>query len=488
MRRQLFTTAALAMVLAASPAFADDLDLSGTYTLRGKDRTDRFKGTARLEQDEGGRVQGDLRMEYERWSWSSFGYRPTGRVGTARLEGQLQGRTLRGRRYTTTGMADAISNTGGGESFAIAYEVKLDGGRIESVGGRFDGSRGQDELRDHRPPEPSPEPTPSGDDRIQLPPRLLAVPGTPEAGRQAFKVIVDGSAATLAVSGPGRILQNGAPVAGLSLQPGTHDLQIEGTGDGVVTVTLRRGEAEVARATSTSAVERLYAILWGYQGAEVDYLQGDVSKTLNNILPHLPGYARIEDGPGYDQSKIDQGLADPTNPYRVLIDWCVTRDDLFRYLRRGTLRGISWGSHGFMEPFPGCPDEELDLFESRVWTSPQGRPELTEKKNFVREWLAAIEASSRTHGKLDFVLMHSCCTGGIGSYADEVWDYTDYTTKSRARQVLGDPLPTWDRLRYNSFDALGPHVSYLKTYVGPAYFGLHDVSWSAIRGSLQPSR
>src|SRR5690606_8651938 len=90
--------------------------------------------------------------------------------------------------------------------------------------------------------------------------------------------------------------------------------------------------------------------------------------------------------------------------------------------------------------------------------------------------------------KLDFVLMHSCCTGGIGSYADEVWDYTDYTTKSRARQVLGDPLPTWDRLRYNSFDALGPHVSYLKTYVGPAYFGLHDVSWSAIRGSLQPSR
>lgn len=490
MRRQLFTTGALALVLAASPAFGDDLDLSGTYTLTGKDRTGRFKGAATLTHDQNGRVLGNLRMDYEAWSWSSFSYRPTGRVGTARLDAQLRGHTLLGRRYTTTGLTDVISNLDAAESFAITYGVALDDGKIKSVGGRFDDKRGQDSLRDHRPaaPTPTPTPTPSGNDRIQLPARLLAVPGTPEAGRQAFSVIVDGSAATLAVSGPGRILQSGAPVTELSLQPGTHQLQVEGSGDGVVTVSLRRGSSEVARATSTSAVERLYAILFGYQGPEVDYLPGDLTKTVNNIVPHLSGYARVEDGSSYDQSKIDQGLADPTNPRRVLIDWCVTRDDLFRYLRRGTLRGITWGSHGFMEPFPGCPDEELDMFESRVWTSPAGRPELTEKKNFVREWREALEASSRTHGKLDFVLMHSCCTGGIGSYAHEVWDYTDSTSKSRARQVLGDPLPTYDRLRYTSFDALGPHVSYLKTYVGPSYFGLHDVSWSAIRGSLQPSR
>lgn len=492
MRRQLFSTGALALVLAASPALADDLDLSGSYSLSGKDRSGRFQGTASLAQDANDHVTGELRLEYVSWNWSSMGYKPTGRVGAARLDADLRGHTLRGRRYTTTGLADAIAGLDNAESFAITYGVALEGGKIKSVGGRFDGKRGQDSLRDHQattptPPTP-PTPPPSGADRIELPARLLAVPGTPEAGRQALTVVVDGSAATLSISGPGRLLRNGAAVSDVSLQPGTHRLQVEGSGDGRVTVSLRRGSTEAARATSESAVERLYALLFGYQGPEVDYLPGDLSKVVSNIVPNLAGYARIEDGSSYDQRKIDQGLADPTNPRRVLIDWCVTREDLFKYLRRGTLRGITWGSHGFMEPFPGCPDSELDLFESRVWTAPAGRPESTEVKNFAREWRDAIEASTRTHGKLDFVLMHSCCTGGIGSYADEVWHYTDSTSKSRAIQVLGDPLPDADHLRYQSFDMLRDHVNYVKTYVGPSYFGLHDVSWSAIRGSLQPSR
>ncbi|MCO5172541.1 MAG: hypothetical protein M9894_40105 [Planctomycetes bacterium] len=483
-------------LLLAGPAQAQELNLGGSYSITGKDKTGRFRGTATLTQEAGGRVAGDLRLDYLRWSWSSFSYAPSGRRGTARIEAELRGQTLRGRRYTTTGLTNVLTGLDNAESFAITYGVALNdapsehGSRVKSVGGRFDDGRGQESLTGHRPSAPTPPPPPpAGNDRIELPARLLAVPGAPEEGRQTFTVRVDGSAASLSVAGPGRLLRNGAAVSGaLQLQPGAHTLQVEGTGDGRVTVTLRRGSAEAARATSESAVERLYAILWGYQGTEIDYLEGDVAKTLRNVLPHLPGYALVEDGPSFDQRKIDEGLKDPTNPRRVLNDWCVSRDELFRYLRRGTLRGIAWGSHGFMEPFPGCPDEELDMFESRVWTAPNSGPRTTEKKTFVREWREAMAASVRTHGPLDFALMHSCCTGAIGSYRDEVWNYTDATTKSRARTVLGDPLPRWDRLRYTSFDALQPQVRYLKTYVGPSYYGYGDVNWASIRNSLEPAR
>lgn len=496
MRRHLLTTAGalgLGLLLAGS-AQAQDLNLGGTYSITGKDKSGRFRGTATLTQDADARVTGDLQLEYLRWSWSSFSYAPSGARGSARLDAQLRGQTLRGRRYTTTGLSNVLTGLDNAESFNITYGVALDapnahGSRVKSVGGRFDGDRGQDSLRDHRPSAPTPPPPPAGNDRIELPARLLAVPGAPEEGRQTFTVRVDGSAASLSIAGPGRLLRAGAPVSGaLQLQPGTHRLELEGTGDGRVTVSLRRGSAEVTRATSESAVERLYAILWGYQGTEIDYLEGDVAKTLRNVLPHLPGYALIEDGASFDQRKIEDALKDPTNPRRVVNDWCVSREDLFRYLRRGTLRGIAWGSHGFMEPFPGCPDEELDLFESRVWTAPPSGPRTTDKKTFVREWRDALAASVRTHGPLDFALMHSCCTGAIGSYRDEVWNYTDATTKSRARTVLGDPLPTHDRLRYRSFDALQPQARYLKTYVGPSYYGYHDVNWTHIRNSLEPSR
>ena len=123
MRRHLFSAGALALVLVASPALADDLDLSGTYTLTGKDRNGRFRGAATLVQDGSGRVLGNIRMDYERWSWSSFGYELSGRVGTARLDAQLRGHTLRGRRYTTTGLTDVIAGLDNAESFAITYGV-----------------------------------------------------------------------------------------------------------------------------------------------------------------------------------------------------------------------------------------------------------------------------------------------------------------------------------------------------------------------------
>jgi hypothetical protein len=489
------------LVLALSTAALAN-DLSGSWKVDGTDKTGRYRGTATVTKDASGAITGNLTFDYVRWDWSSFSYKPTGRKGGAKLEGRLTGLTFRGTRTTLAGLAGGVLNSTG-QTFNVTYGVSRSdqpnehGSSLRSFGGRYDGQSGRESLTGHNPgstPTPPTPPTPVGGSQITLGAKLLAVPGTPEAGRQPLVVVVGVASPTagdaeLTLSGPGRLLRDGAALSGaVRLGAGTHRLQVEGTGDGLVTVTLKRGSTELARATSQSNVERLYALLGGYQGAEVDYLEGDMKKQIDNIVPHLAGYARVEDGTSYDQSKIDRALDDPANHKKVLIDWCVTREDLIRYLKRGTLRGITWGSHGYMEPWPGCPDSELDMFESRVWSSTAGAPQTGDAKNFVREWNEHLVKSARQHGKLDFVLMHSCCTGGIGSYRDEVWNYINATTKSRALAVLGDPLPTYDRLRYTSFKAMQPSVNYLKTYDGPSYFGYHDVSWSAIRGSLQPSR
>jgi hypothetical protein len=478
--------------LAALPASAQDV--GGSWSLSGKDRSGRFRGNAALTQAPDAKVEGTLTLEYVRWSWSSMSYRPTGQTGSARIRAEVRGQRVVGRRHTTTGLSDILGNLDSAQSFPISYAIaqKEDGTGLKSIGGRFDGNRGEDRLTNQRTSGPTPPP-PTGPDRIELPARLLAVPGTPEAGRQTFNVVVSGSAATLSLTGPGRLLRDGTAIASsLELQPGTHRLQIEGSADGRVTVALRRGSTEAARATSESGLERLYAILMGYQGAEVDYLDGDITKAISNVVPRLSGYARIEDGKSFDQSKIDQGLADPANPRRVVIDWCVTSEDLFRYLNRGTLRGLVWGSHGFMEPFPGCPDAELNMFESRVWSAVAGAPETGDKKNFMRDWRRAIALSARTHGKLDFVLMHSCCTGGIGdfdggygSYADEVWHYISAETKARCEAVLGTPLPVARDLRYATYNALSESVGWIQTFDGPSYFGMADVSWTQLRNSIR---
>lgn len=324
---------------------------------------------------------------------------------------------------------------------------------------------------------------------IRAPARALAVPGTPAAGHQKVEVSVEGGKARLVIRGAGRLLRGSEVLTSpVELEAGTHELTLEGTADGDLSLKLEGEHSSLATSQTAVAVERLYLLLFGYQGTEEHYLVGDVGKTRRNIAPHLTGFQVVEDGESYDQDKIDRLIDDPANHRKVIVDWATNRDDLFRYLKRGTVRGIVWGSHGFMEPFPGCPDEELDLLESRVWSSQGSDPRFTGHRNFVREWKAAIEASIKTHGKLDFILMHSCCTGAIGSYADEVWDYTKSETKLRAKQVLGEPLPEHDELRYNSFDDLKGQAGYLKTYVGPSYYGFNDVSWWTIRRSLNPTR
>ena len=106
----------------------------------------------------------------------------------------------------------------------------------------------------------------------------------------------------------------------------------------------------------------------------------------------------------------------------------------------------------------------------------------------VSEKKYVFEKSQRTHGELDFILMHSCCTGGIGSYAPEVWKYINAETKSRCEAALGSPLPEADRLRYASYDALDPFTSFIQTYDGPSYFGMWDVSWGPLKNSIRPTR
>jgi hypothetical protein len=477
---------ALLALCAAAPVEAQSLvDVSGAWSLTGQDRQGAYTGRATATQAADGAVVIQLTWVYDA--------DPT-KKGAARIEGKLKGLTLRGRRTVDGSVVGSIGGQAG-QSWDVTYGVSLGlspnghGSRLRGLSGRYDKPHGRDRLADHDPsggtPPPPPPPPPAGQDTVSAPPQVMAVPGTPEAGWQAVTVRIQGAPAQLRVDGPARLLRGGIPVvtggAALELPAGEHALKLEGMADGEVTISLQRAGQTVASARSAVTVERLYLLLFGYQGAEVDYLEGDLGKTVQNVVPHLgSGYVRVEDGKSYDQAKIDAAINAPHTPRKVLVDWATTREDLFAYLKRGTVRGISWGSHGYMEPWPGCPDAELDLFESRVWSSAFANPATGDAKNFMREWRDALEASFATHGKLDFVLMHSCCTGGIGSYRDEVWHYINSDTKSRAVARFGEPLPTWDKLR--------SRVGFLQTYDGPSYFGMWDVSWSSIRNSLQPGR
>ena len=477
----------LALALAA-PALAQGVDISGSWTLEGQDRLGAYRGTATATQLPDRTVT--IKLE---WSY----VQNADQKGSARIEGRLTGLTLRGRRIAETGAVGSISGEAG-KTWNITYGVNLSapnqhGSRLRLVSGRWDKPHGRDRLSNHDPSGGQPPPPPGGEDRLEVPARVMAVPGTPDAGHQPVTVRVVGSAAELRLEGPGRLLRGGQPAleagATLQLAAGEHAFKLEGTADGEVALSLVRGGAVAASARSAVTVERLYLLLFGYQGPEVHYLEGDLGKTVSNIVPHLgAAYVKVEDGKSYDQSKIDAALNDPNTPRKVVVDWSTSRADLFAYLKRGTVRGLTWGSHGYMEPWPGCPDSELDMFESRVWSALPTDPTFNESKNFVRELRAALARSTETHGKLDFALLHSCCTGGIGSYRDEVWNYTNADTRSRAIARFGEPLPTWEKLRYTSFNALQDQVSYVKTYDGPSYFGFADVSWNAIRGSLKPGQ
>lgn len=263
---------------------------------------------------------------------------------------------------------------------------------------------------------------------------------------------------------------------------------VEGVGAGDATITLttvggvRLSDSVRVRVTG----ERVYLFLWGYQGTEETYLPHDV-ETMYEVIRHLQslGYTVYDDTQSFDQSRLDAAFTAENlraHPHIVINDRCVTRQDIEKYFARGTIRGFFWGSHGFMEPWIGCPDNELLRLESRVWSSAQGSPASNDVRNFVREWQGWL---SRQSGALDFVIMHSCATGGLGAdYSHEPWEYTHPDTKARVERLHGR-LPPTEELTFRTFNELQPLVGYLQTFNGSAYFGLHDVSMSRIIRSIR---
>jgi hypothetical protein len=455
---------------------------AGDWSLEGSNKRGPYTGTARVERLADGRYSARISYAYEK-----------GPKVERLFLGKQEGAALVGERGRPTGIVDAIL----GDpklKYAIKtrYELSPDGTRLEAkLGATWREALSRtaqgvvltvDANRDGVLDEKDADAMKTG--------RALVtrVPRKPLAARSPLRVVSQGPCA-LKTEGPGqvRIVDADGNAVPATLGAGTHDLFVVGTGEGDVLVRADDSQGKtLARALLTVKTERLYLILFGYQGAEEDYLPGDMGKAKKMLLPRLTqaGYAVIEDGESYDQPKIDAGLADPNRPAKVVVDWCVTPDDWKSYLERGSTRGIFWSSHGFMEPWIGCPDEDLLKFECRVWTSALSAPALNGEKHFLRQWKAFLDAQEM---KLDFAVMHSCCTAGLGSYyAPQAWDYTNAGTKERVRAKYGD-LPDAKELdQSRTFELFAPNTDHLETYKGPSYFGLMDVDWDAAIDATKP--
>jgi hypothetical protein len=229
----------------------------------------------------------------------------------------------------------------------------------------------------------------------------------------------------------------------------------------------------------TVKLEGVYLILWGYQGEEKSYTAKERPK-LQPLVDALvaKNYTVYEDGPSFDQSKIDKAFEAAersAHPKQILIDWNTTRANLDKYLGIRTLKGIVWMSHGFMEPWPAETGDDLKKFESRVWTAKAGKPDETESRVFVREWEKALNGNPKLH----FIVMHACGTGGLGGdegYRTDPWKHTADATKKKAEARFGTPPPPYDQLTLTTFDALAPLTEWIKTYNGASYFDLNDLN------------
>ncbi len=236
--------------------------------------------------------------------------------------------------------------------------------------------------------------------------------------------------------------------------------------------------------------EQAYYFLWAYLGKEHTYLDGELRR-IQTVFDALKrqGFVVYDDGKSFDQSilnKAHERAEVLKNPKRIVVDRNTTRADWEKYMARRSVRGIFWAGHGFMEPFLGCPDSELLMPESRVWSAAPGDPASNEKRCFVREWMERVK--TQTVLPLDFAIMHSCATGGFGKdYGDEPWEYANPETKARVMAKYGR-YPPLSELTEVTFNRLQPHVKYLVTYSGSAYFGLWDVDMNQVIRSISASR
>lgn len=282
----------------------------------------------------------------------------------------------------------------------------------------------------------------------------------------------------------------GEVAASLATKEGTQ-LGVAGVtpGEGFLSVKYESGALKFANRVRVSvSQEKVYLILWAYLGTEADYQPREYErlKPLFNKITGL-GYKLYDDGPSFDQSKLDAAFAgdEATRyPKKLIVDRATSSADLKQYMARRSVRGVLWAGHGFMQPYPGCPEAELLKFESRVWSCNPGDPTTNEMKHFVREWMGYVAAQRKL--PLNFAIMHSCTTGGLGSdYKDEAWHYCDDETLSRVKKKYGDPPPALDKLSFTTFNVMKPSVTYLQTFNGSAYFGMYDINLNEVIASIK---
>lgn len=445
--------------LAISPALsAPDTDITGDWKLTGQNGVGSYTGTATISRT-GDQFLALLAYSYDDGSGD----------GQARVTGTFDGQTLSGQRLRTTGITGVLSQTKR-KPVPASYTLSADGLTLSGTYAGFT----ETFTRDALPAQ--------AHATITADPLLTFVPGAPGTIFGKVHVEVQDGSVTLACD-PADALRVDASG---ELAQGSYDFKAEPLHEGPAELRLLSGGVVVARAAVKVEKEQLYLVLFGYMGTEVNYLPSDMATAKSHVLPRLQqaGYTVIEDGKSFAQSTIDAKLNDPKTPRKVVVDWCTTTADFDKYFARKTVRGYIWSSHGFMEPYPGCPDSELTAFESRQWSCADGAPETTGDKHFIREWRAKLEAN--VYSKLDFGLNHACCTGGIGDYANECWEYCDSATQERAKQVLGDPLPGVDKLTFTTHDSLRGHFNFQQSFNGSSYFGMYDVRWSDLEASIAP--
>lgn len=479
---------ALVLGLAGASSARADTDLAGDWSLSGKNTTGSYTGTATFTHTTTG-YSARLTFTYASGSSSS-----------ATFAGTLSGSSLSGTRK-----AKKLKPSSTYKGVVATYQLSSDGSQL--VGSYPGAQETFSRVVANPTTPPATGPATSGKAKAsllldcdrdgQLGPAdataasqgktalLTLVPGKADPVRAPLHVDVTAGTVHLE-SQPAnavRFTLQGAPAGDLA--PGSYDLAVEAVAAGNVDVRLVDGATLVDHAAITVEQEQTYLIIFGYMGEEVTYLESDITKVKNALLPRLQqaGFTVIEDGKTYDQSAIDGRLSDPRLSKKVIVDWCTTPQDWGKYFDRGSIRGFFWSSHGFTEPFPGCPDSELETFESREWTCTSGDPSNTGEKHFVREWKAKLDANA--YAKLDFAVFHACCTGGIGDYAKECWAHCDSTTLSRAQTKFGT-LPDVSALTFTTHESLRARYDFLQTFDGSAYFGLADVKWTDLKSALAP--
>jgi len=230
-----------------------------------------------------------------------------------------------------------------------------------------------------------------------------------------------------------------------------------------------------------SRYEKLYLFLWGYLENAYSEQEGEVAK-FQPVVEKLKsmGYKVYDDGPSLNQADIDKAFEDEENaenPRKVIIDRNTTRADLVSYLQRGTVRGIVWISHGYMEPYPGCPETELLKFESRVWTALPGDPIHKESKMFVRDWTPLM--NQQKYSPINFIVIHACASGGFGSnFTRDPWAHTEDATKLRVIEKYGALPPLGVGFSFVKFDDLLPYTEHIITCCGAGHWDLREINFS----------